>query len=58
MALITIQTCNYLILIRQLDNFVADNLCSLTAEEFLDAKMYNDIKIIKRLQEANDYIFL
>lgn len=58
MALITIQTCNYLILIRQLDNFVADNLCSLTTEEFLDAKMYNDIKIIKRLQEANDYIFL
>jgi len=31
---------SYLILIKQLDSFVADNLCSLTDEEFLDAKMY------------------
>lgn len=30
----------YLILIKQLDNFVADNLCLLTAEEFLDANIY------------------
>jgi len=30
----------YLILIKQFDNFVADNLCSLTDEEFLDAKIY------------------
>lgn len=31
---------SYLILIKQLDNFVADILCSLTDEEFLDAKIY------------------
>lgn len=34
---------SYLILIKQLDSFVADNLCSLTDEEFLDAKMYYNV---------------
>lgn len=29
---------SHLILIKQFDNFVADNLCSLDADEFLDAK--------------------
>lgn len=27
-------------LIKQLDNFVADNLCLLTADEFLEAKRF------------------
>lgn len=32
-------------LIKQLDNFVADNLCLLTADEFLEAKRFIYINI-------------
>ncbi|KAE9525554.1 hypothetical protein AGLY_014081, partial [Aphis glycines] len=44
----------YLILIKQLDNFVADNLCSLIAEEFLDAK----IKICLLVFLNHKYLYL